>query len=213
MRKIVILIVLVFVQHNLSAQILDKLSIEVNLGRYAKTTGLFESGYYPNEFSYLNGFNIGYNQSEKLGYFIGLRRINSTINSGGGFTLETSTINGMGFRLGAKLSYNKDNRFFINFGLELFGEFTTQQGIYWVDYPPTYEINHRKTYYGIAPSLELNLRIIDRLLIFVETIYRLGMVNLIPIESTQLNMELYPDQKYWLNLYEPINSIGVRFEL
>jgi hypothetical protein len=213
MKKLKILIISLVVSNSISAQIIDNLSIELNIGRYAKTIGLFDSGYYPNEFTYLNGFNISYSQTQKMSYFIGFRRINSTVNSGGGFTLETSVINGMEFRFGARISPKRDRRLFLNYGLEAFGEFSTQKGTYWVDYPPTYEINHRKSYLGIAPSLELNLRIVDRIIFFVETRYRLGMVNLIPIESTQSNKELYPNQKYWLNLFEPLNSVGLRVEL
>ncbi len=213
MQKLTILIISLVVSNSICAQIIDNFSVELNLGRYAKTTGLFEDGYYPNEFTYINGFNIGYTQTQNLSYFIGFRRVNSTINSGGGFTLETSAVSGMEFRLGAKFTHNRDRRFFLNFGMELFAELANQKGTYWVDYPPTYEINHRKNYLGIAPSIELNLRIVDRIIFFVETRYRFGMVNLTPIENTQPNKELFPNQKYWLNLFDPINSIGLRFEL
>ena len=213
MQKLTILIISLVVSNSICAQISDNFSVGLNLGRYAKTTGLFEEGYYPNEFTYINGFNIGYTQTQNLSYFIGLRRVNSTINSGDGVSIESSAISGIEFRLGAKFSYKKDKRLFLNFGLELFGEFANLKGTYWVDYPPTYEINHRKNYLGFAPSIELNLRIVDRIIFFIETRYRFGMVNLIAIESTQPNKELYPSQKYWFNLLEPINSIGLRFEL
>jgi len=213
MKKLIALIILLVVHNGVCAQIVDDLSIELNIGRYAKTVGLFYSDSYQNEFTYYNGFNISYSHTKKLDYFIGFRKVNSTVNSGGIEDLETSVVNGAEFRFGARFSANRDRRFYLIYGLELFGEFSTQTGTYWVDYPPTYEINHRKEYLGIAPSLKLNLRIVDRIIFFAETRYRLGMASLVAIESTQPNKELFPNREYWLNLFEPLNSIGLRFEL
>jgi hypothetical protein len=117
------------------------------------------------------------------------------------------------FRAGVKFSSKKDKRVFLTYGLELFGEFLTLKGIYWVDYPPTYEINHRKNFIGFAPSLEIGIRVIDSIILFAETRYRFGMVNLIQIESTQIDKELFGNRSYWLNLYEPLNAIGLRVNL
>ena len=213
LRKIAVLAILLFAQYGLNAQCLDKLSIELNLGRYAKPTGLFEFGYYSNALTYLNGFDIGYSQSDKLKYYLGFRKINSVTHSGGGYTFETSNVNGVEFRFGANLSYKKEKRFFVNFGLELFGEFETLEGSYVVDYPGHYVIDHQKTYFGFAPSLELNLRIVDCLLLFTEARYRMGIVNLTAVGDAPQYGMLFPNRKYWANLFEPINAIGVRFEL
>ena len=213
MKKLKFLIVLLVLNNSINAQIVDNLSIDLNIGRFAKTVGLFDSDSYQNEFTYYNGFNISYSHTKKMNYFIGFRKINSTINSGGVDHIETSVVNGLGFRFGARFSASRDKRFYLNYGLELFGEFSTQAGTYWVDYPPTYEINHQRKYIGIAPNIRLNLRIVDRVIIFFESRYRFGMLNSAAIESTQPNKELLRSHKYWLNLFEPLSSIGVKFEL
>ena len=50
-------------------------------------------------------------------------------------------------------SPNSHSRVFLSYGLEISEELATQKGVYWVDYHPTYEINHLKNYFGIAPNL------------------------------------------------------------
>ncbi len=211
MKKIATLIITLALYTSSYSQSANKISIDLNLARYARTPVLFGADNYLNEFTYFNGFNISYTPAKNLSYFVGLRRVNTSIDSGGGFTHETSDIQGLEFRTGVKFSSKRDKRVFLTYGLELFGEFSTIQGTYWVDYPPTYEINHRKNYVGFAPSLEIGIRVIDNIILFAETRYRFGMVNLIQIESTQMDKELFSNQKYWLSLFEPLNSIGVRF--
>ncbi len=213
MKKISTLIITLAVYTSSYSQSADEISIDLNLVRFARTLGLFGVDHYRNEFTYLNGFSISYTPAKNLRYFVGLRRVNTTIDSGDGFTYETADINGLEFRAGVKFSSKRDKRVFLTYGLELFGEFSTLQGTYWVDYPPTYEINHKKNYIGFAPSLEIGIRVIDNIILFAETRYRFGVVDLIQIESTQMDKELFENRSYWLNLYEPLNAIGVRFNL
>lgn len=211
MKEILFLILFVTIQEGLDAQIINNISVELNIGRYSKETGLFKSEYYSNKFSFINGFNIGFNPSEKWQYYLGVRKLNSTLESGGGYTTESSVINGVELKMGVKISPGNEKKVFLSYGLELFEEVSNQKGTYWVDYPPTYEINHRKNYLGVAPDLTINLKLDRRILIFADTRYRIGRVSLAQNESTQPNKELYPSRNYWLNIFEPLNSVGIRF--
>ncbi len=212
MKKMLILIISLVAHNNISAQIIDELTIELNIVRYAPSSGL-NNYQYANEFTFINGFNISYGQSKKMSYFIGLRKVSSSTNWGGGFTYESTTTNGFEYRLGTKFSFNRNKIFFPAFGLDFFGEFSTLQGYFWNDYPPTYELNHRKNYIGFAPSIELNFRLWDRIIIFTESRLRLGMVNLYSMGSTDRNLESYPNENYWNNSFELFNAIGLKFEL
>lgn len=211
MKNILFLLFFILLQESLNAQIVDKLSIELNIGRYSKETGLFNSGYYSNNLSYINGFNIGFNPIEKWQYYVGVRKLNSTIESGGGYTFESSKKEGFEFKIGAKILPRNENKVFLSYGLELFAEKSNQKGTYWVDYPPTYEINHKMTYFGVAPNLTINVKLANRILIFADTRYRFGRVNLAQKESTHSEKTLYPTRSYWMSIFEPLNSIGVRF--
>ncbi|WP_425422224.1 hypothetical protein [Phaeodactylibacter xiamenensis] len=214
MKKVLIVISLFSLSLNLTtAQIIDNLTLELNLGRFSPETGIFSSGYYPNEFTYINGFNIGYSNSEKWEYYVGVRKINSVINSGDLYSFESSLKNGMEYRLGARVSPKNDKKVFLSYGLELFGEFSNHRGTYWVDYPPTYEINHRRSYIGIAPALTLNIKLVDRVSFFIESRYRYGRVNLMQQESTKRDYELFRSREYWSGTFDLMNSIGVKFEL
>ena len=212
MKKILFLFFFVLLLKSLNAQISEKISVELNIGRYSKETGLFNSDYYSNKFSYINGFNIGFNPSKKWSYYLGVRKLHSIIESGGGFTFESSIINGVELKMGVKISPRNEKKVFLSYGLELFEEISNQKGTYWIDYyPEGYDINHRKNYFGIAPILTINFKLDSRILIFVDTRYKFGRVNFVQKESTLSNRELYSSNNFWLNIYEPINSIGLRF--
>jgi len=213
MKKILLLMITSILYGNLLAQTLNKLSIDLNIGRFSKEIGIFEAEYYSNEFSFINGFNIGYTSSEKWQHFVGVRKLHKNINSGDGFSLESSAINGVEFRVGTKLSPKNDKKVFLSYGLEIFGEFSNHKGTYWLDYPPDYEINHRKNYVGVAPSLTFNVNLADRIVLFTDARFRFGRVKLNQRESTQISKELYKDRAYWLGVFEPVNSIGVKFKL
>ncbi|MBK8445012.1 MAG: hypothetical protein IPL35_17140 [Sphingobacteriales bacterium] len=154
MKKILFLLLFVILQVGLKAQIINKISVELNIGRYSKETGVFNSEYYSNDFSLINGFNIGFNPTEKWQYYLGVRKLNSTIESGGGFSFESSQINGLEFKIGAKISPRTDKKVFLSYGMEFFEEISNQKGIYWVDYPPTYEINHKKELLGNSSKFD-----------------------------------------------------------
>ncbi|MDP1818010.1 MAG: hypothetical protein Q8K92_26395, partial [Leadbetterella sp.] len=164
MKKILFLLFFAILQEGLNAQIIDKISVELNIGRYSKETGLFLSQDYSNKLSFINGFNIGFNPSEKWSYYLGVRKLNSNIESAGGYTNESSVVNGFEFKMGVKISPGNEKKVFLSYGLELFEEVSNQKGTYWVDYPPDYEINHRKNYLGIAPNLTVNVKLDSRIL-------------------------------------------------
>jgi len=211
MKKLFLLVFLVLMQEGLHAQIINKISVELNIGRYSKVTGLFAQEDYPYEFSFVNGFNIGFNPTKNRQYYLGVRKFNATIESGFGYSFESSEVNGIEFKFGAKIFPKSEKRVFLGYGLELFDEISNQKGGYWVDYPPTYEINHRKNYLGIAPNLTINVKLDRRIIFFADTRYRFGRVHLTQKESTQPGKVLYPETTSWSGIFEPLNSIGVRF--
>lgn len=213
MKRLSILTFLIISATCLSAQVLNQLFVELDIGRYSKPTGLFESSDYPFQFSYLNGFNLGYHHSVSQDYFVGFRKLDDYINFGGGFTREISNNEGLELSLGFNYTPKNKRNFFLSYGIMLFGEFAKLKGTYWVDYPPNYEINHRKTVIGLAPGVTINFSLTDKILLFAKTRVKVGRASVTRIEQTLPGYELYPSRLFWSIIYEPIQSIGVRFNL
>ena len=93
--------------------------------------------------------------------------------------------------------------------------FSKLKGTYWVDYPPSYEVNHLKTTIGIAPSLTVNFRLTNRIGLFANTRAKVGrgsLERLVDV-SSQPNYVIYPNRLFWSILYEPIHSIGLSFKV
>jgi|GEM_PF-2418501 len=214
MKHIIIVVIAFFLHGHLNAQITDKLSVELNIGRLATEAGILHHGYYPNSISYINGFSVGYNLSDKWQPYLGVRNANSSTISRGGFSGDYSHKTGVEFRLGTKLSPGGHKRVFLSYGLEVFGEFSEHQGTYWTDTEPFYmEINHKKTFIGVAPSLALNVKFTDKIMLFVDTRVRLGKTTSTQIGSTRPSLELYSNGESLNSIFEPVNALGLRFVL
>ena len=189
------------------------LSISFNMVRYAKTLGLFEAEYYGKEFKYFSGFDIAYDTEKRFVLFMGVRKVKSTVFFGGGEVAEKSDVNGMELRAGIELVPKRKRRFYLSCSMELFGEIDEQKGDYWVDYPPLYEINHIRNYIGFAPSLKANFRITKRISIYADARYKFGKVKMTGDILTKRGKTLYPDRSFKVNIFEPLNSFGLRFAL
>lgn len=213
MKKLLYLLLFIFSHEYLDAQIINKLSVELNLGRYSKEPGLFESEYYSPAFSYLNGFNLGYHFSKKWQYYLGARKLHSTLESAGGYTFESVAVKGVELKIGAKYAPGSHKKLFLSYGLEVFDELSSLEGTYSRDYPPDNDVNHRKNYVGIAPNLGINLKLAERIVFFADTRFRFGRVELAQKGSSKSGNELFHNRAYWSNVYEPLNAFGLRFRL
>lgn len=213
MKKTLLAIAACLSIHLSYAQTDARWSVELSLGRYAKTTGLFGADRYSNTFAYINGFTIAHRRTERLQYFAGCRKFNARIKNGTGYTVEENAVNGLELRTGLLLTPRAHKRFFLGYGLELFGELSKLQGNYWVDHPPEYEINHRKYFAGLAPSIQLNLRLSKRILLFADTRYRFGRAYRKALDPTQSDKMLFHERNYRMRVWEPLNAVGIRVEL
>ncbi len=213
MKKLILVVFIVLLSTSIKAQFSNQLSVDLNFVRYAPTYGVQNDWYSP-EFNFINGFNIGYSPNNNLSYFIGFRRVSSTKDPEGLFEeKEVSEINGMEYRLGVKYAINRNNRFYVTGGIEFFNENTQLKGFYILDYPPVYRIDHKKNYFGVAPSLELNLKITDKIILYAESRYRIGHANLKSIGKSDERYEIFPELNYWQFQFDLLNAIGLKFEL
>ncbi len=215
MKKILLFVVISTFAYDVNAQFLDKLSIDLNIARCSKDVLLLDKDHYSNDMSYITGFNISYNSSEKFRHYLGIRKINTNSKMvflcGNDYSPhEYVRKKGFELNLGTKFSLRSNKRIFLGYGIEIFGEFSELSGNYSYN-KKYYSVDHRYSYFGIAPSLALNLRIIDRVLFFIDTKYRFGQVSLTKKDKNR--PELYKDKTHWESIFDPINSIGVRFEL
>ncbi len=213
MKKILLFIVILSSAYQVNAQFLDKLSIDLNIARYSTENTRFSSNY-PNKMSYITGFSIGYKSSDKFRHYIGIRKIyiNDRLFTGcPSGSYERFHKEGFELNIGTKVSFRSNKRVFLSYGLEIFGERYKSLGFYH-RYPDNrFAVDRRSDYYfGIAPSLALNLRIIDRVLFFVDTRYRLGKVYSTKKDNKSGDKQ---SETYWESTFDPINSIGIRFEL
>jgi len=210
--KLVLILFAIVLSGKGYSQLAEKLYVELNVMKYAKNLGLFTSEYYKNEFSYLNGFNIGYEFLPKLNFSLGVRNFTTTVNLNGGFSGETTNINGMEFNMGCEYA-SSEKKLYLSYKVDFFGEFSKLKGTFWNDYPPTYEINNYRNFYGLAPKIKVNFRLIDKVNIVLSSGFRLGYVKMIGIELTNPQMELYHNQKYWLYYFVPLNALSIKFIL
>ncbi len=216
MKKIILFVVILVSSYEINAQFLNKLSIDLNIARYSRENTLYNGDSYPNKMSYITGFNIGYKSSDKFRHYIGIRKIYLddqlyTDCLCGPYELVEKK--GIELNIGTKFSFRGNKRIFLGYGLEIFGEFSELLGLYHLPPENALVVDHRYNYIGIAPSLTLNIRIIDRLLFFVGNRYRLGKVYLTKKDSNNYRGNQYQNKTYWESTFDPINSIGIRFEL
>ena len=195
-------------------QFVDRLSLELNLGRYAKTVGLFTEFDYSNDFTTISGVNINYSLSPKFDLFMGVRKFDVNIRGYGGEVYEETRSNGWEFRLGTKFSKGRHKRFFFSYGFELFGRFSKLTGIFDTDTPPfAYEVNHQVQYVGIAPSLGLNVRLLERIHFFADSRLTVGKRWFKARESSIHYRIIYPKRSSIMTVFEPLSAMGIRVQL
>lgn len=195
------------------SQSLDRFSLDLDIMRYAPVTGIANSQDYEKSFQFINGFTMNYQPSEKLNYKLGIRKLRTTLTNGGLYDYESTEVSDYEINTGLSYKLVDWGRLNLRLGLEAFGEFSKLQGLFMRDTPPpSFTIDHQKTYLGLAPSLSLSFRVLDRLSLFVSTRHRYGHVQLNPRQSSGTE-NLYPDQSFWYNSFESVKSLGVRIQL
>ena len=142
-KNIVLILILLFAVNDIKAQILNKLSMDVNVVRLAKEPGVFSPASYNYEFAYINGLGVGYTLSDQWNIYLGMRLIRASISTG--FEVfEISELSGSEFNLGSEFSVNVASRLVVGFGIEYFREKSQQKGEYWDDTSTFFEINHTR---------------------------------------------------------------------
>ena len=213
MKKLLcFLSVFFFLQTHLEAQIINKLSVDFNVFRRASEMGVMAKlNRYPHINTIQSGINIGYNASEKWQYYVGIRRLKTEITGAWLDSSESTNRKGAEVMVGAKISPNSHKKVYLSYGLEIFEEFSSQEGNYWdiAFIGPSFVINHRTNHFGIAPIATINVKLFeDKIIFFANSRFRLGYVSINPdITFVQVR------NNYWSFNYEPINAIGLRFKL
>lgn len=65
--------------YTVQAQTENRWSLALNMGRYAKVVGMFDADQYVNKVSLITGFNIGYQHSKRVIFFVGFRNVGSSV--------------------------------------------------------------------------------------------------------------------------------------
>ncbi len=185
---------------------------EVSLLRYAAEYGILEGGY-QRELHYINAFNIGYTQHDRLRYSVGLRRVNTSTSQKLGYVFDDSNLRGIEVRTSIDYSVFSYGRASILTGLDLFGEFSTVTGEFSADYPGTYIVHHKRHYLGFAPKLTCSIRILEKVFFFASIRYRIGKARHTRFGGVNSNYMYYPDQSFWIKELDPLNALGLNFSL
>lgn len=102
---------------------------------------------------------------------------------------------------------------FVSSAATLFAEFSRQQGNYSEDTGTTFVINHTKRDIGTGPIIKLNCKIGEKSIVFIGSRLSMGKLATVAQGSTQPGMEILPSRDAWLVLFDPVNSIGMNFDL
>lgn len=159
------------------AQQNSKFFLETNIARYAMQTGLFEPGNYPVNWQFLNSIRLGYTIKSKAHLNAGIRILPGKVSSLGGYDLEEADNKGLELNLGYEQKLISIKKLSLLGELGLFYERSIMTGIYWVDYPPTYEINHKRYFVGQSSELKLSYKITSSLTALVSSRLRYGVFN------------------------------------
>ncbi|MGB0839753.1 MAG: hypothetical protein ACPGXL_06410 [Chitinophagales bacterium] len=206
-------------QANLHAQITNRLQVEMGMARFAKNIGVTDNPeHYDPLVSFTPDVRLNYAFSKKWNSYLGIRPFNIRLDNVGGLGGEDLRVRGAELHLGTRFSPNAHKKVFLSYGVEIFRASGTFQGSYLTDVPPyCYEVNHKKNFLGFAPSLMLNIKLGNKVTLFVETRKRFGTVRITPLESTQADKPLYGQEygtvSYWADVYEPISAMGLRLVL
>lgn len=202
-----------FLQTDLAAQLSNKLTVDFNVFRRASEIGVVTKiNHYPYVNTIQSGINIGYNASEKWQYYIGVRRLKTEFDGSWLDSSESSNKKGAEITIGARISPNSHKRVYLSYGLEIFEEFSSQEGNYWdiAFIGPSFVINHRTNHFGIAPIATINVKLFeDKIIFFANSRFRLGYVSI----NHRNNIEDVFSRDYWSIALDPVNAIGLRFKL
>ena len=199
----------------ISAQKIHHLNVELNVARYAPIPRSYFLRFapIPPKFTWVNGFNIGYSTSERTSYFIGFRKVNYSVNNIGDLSHLNLIADGIEVRFGTRFSINSAQRVYLSFGIEVSDEITAQKGTLESDHPGITRINKLASYLSLAPSIQLNLRILNNVLLFVDTRFQLGFESSTPVDNIRTGIKPIFNETYYTTQFDPINCLGVRFEL
>lgn len=213
-----ILFLLMLMSSNLQAQIKERLSLTVNLARITPTPGIFRTYYSPlipnyrQKAYFLNGFELGYKLTNNREVFAGIKRVNMLNSPITYFTMEDIQVNGLELHSGLKFSSDKTKKVYISFVGEFFLENARYEGFFGSDGPPfRSEINHMRIFVGLAPGLELTIRIKKNMLIAVGSRIRAGAVLFRALSQAQSDEVFFPSSAYFNYTYEPLNILGIKF--
>ena len=142
-----------------------------------------------------------------------LRKLKSNYRDQYGFGRESLTIDGLELGWGMIFTSKPEKTIHLSYGLEFFSEFSQSSGSVRDDVPPIYEINHKTSYYGLAPLIKLNVRIFDNAFLTLSSRFRYGKVALVDKRTSTEQVIPNLETNYWLSIFEPINSFGLRISL
>lgn len=218
MKIISSILFVLFTANNIIAQ-KHKWSIEVNIGSQVNKVGVFNETDYKNQINLLSGAKVYFYKSSILSYYLAVESKNNSVDLPGGYyTSEYAYTRGTGIRSGGRWQIGSDSKFRFLLGFEFFGEITKVRGIYSQDHGPPYgtEINHKRMYLGVAPSLTIDYKAKERIYFYWESRAKFGSVDLERLETESLSslmLTLIPNTTYWKNELELLSSFGIRFDL
>ncbi len=151
--KIFLLLVIFLIQEHLISQD-THFSIELNAFRIARDPGVRSTSFYIPDLTYINGFNLNYEVTEKWEVFVGARKLKSKLEARQGTSYESTSVFGFETRLGVKRTRRPDKWLNLSSGYEILNELSIRRGHFSRD-AANYEINHRRNFFGGAVRLDL----------------------------------------------------------
>ncbi len=196
------------------AQFINRFSIDLNLFRFSKETGITSASEYDYSLSYINGLALNYDISEKWRGRLGFRKFGYSVFCGGLYTFEDLKNEGLEISTGAQYKIDLLPRLSMYGGLEFFVESSVLDGLYHTDVPPfTYDIHHHKKFIGGGPSVSIQFRLTEHIFFFADTRVRFGNVVLDPISRKRWDKPLFYSYHFEEEYYEPISAMGLRIKL
>ncbi len=206
---------------SLSAQGLKNLYLELDLVRYAKETG-GTPGYennYKHGFDFVRGAGIGYSFHPKWSIYSKYRRINNTFSGQSELApvKEVGQTKGHEFNAGIEWAPGSGKRrFHLSYAFEVFGEFVASTGSChihgWCPVgEPEYELAERKTMIGFAPKLRFNFNLAKGFSLFADARVKVGKVSIHEPNELPPGHVVNQAEGYWLNSYDSLNALGIKF--
>lgn len=212
MRSILLLIMFCF-SSTLFSQ-MQNFSIDLNLMRFSRSYGIAESN--THRLQVVNGFSLRYDILDQFTIYTSLnRRQNNKHHQSGFYVVENAVIKGFGYDFGAEYHIlRKKYPVFFSIGVQYLYERTLIQGTFQPDHPPFYGVNHEREFKGWAPTLKINYRIRDWLVIYVQTKQTYGNASYElqgPIPQGDVPKNNHRDEI--ADSFIPLDAIGLRIRL